>query len=124
MCRSGFRALALAAGLAVCAAHIVTAQTSTGDQLIARGALSYAFYCAACHGGNGGGSPVAHVPQLAGRNAAWLARQIAALRDAPRTGRSQATANHARVLGQLSAAQIEGIAEYLASLAPPPSVAQ
>jgi cytochrome c553 len=113
--------LALAVGIAVCAASLVAAQTSTADQLIARGALSYTFYCAACHGANGGGNAAEHAPQLAGRSAPVLVRQIAGLR-APDSAApaAVATSPHARALAELSAANIQGIAAYLASLAPPP----
>jgi mono/diheme cytochrome c family protein len=124
MCRSMRSALALAVGLAACAARLVAAQTPTADQLIAQGAVSYTFYCAACHGGNGGGNAAEHGPQLAGRSAASLERQIAALRQAARTRRSDAAAKHMRVLVQLNAGQVEAIAEYLASLAPLPQAAQ
>jgi cytochrome c553 len=123
MYRSGYCALALAAGLATCAASIIAAPTTSGDQLIARGALSYTFYCAACHGGNGEGNAADHVPQLAGRNAAVLGREISMLKDAARTDRARVTDTHARVLAPLSAEQIEGIADYLTSLAPAPLAA-
>ncbi len=123
MCRSRYCALALAAGLAVCVARIVAAQTLSGDQLVARGALNYTFYCSSCHGGNGEGNAARHVPQLASRDAASLVREISSLRDAARTG-SPGTARHARVLAQLKTRQIQGIAEYLAGLAPPPSAAE
>jgi cytochrome c553 len=124
MCRSMRSALALAVGVAACAAHLVAAQTLTGDQLIAQGALSYTFSCAACHGANGGGNAVQRVPQLAGRSAASLVRQISALRQAALSGGSEGKGKHARVIVQLSAGQIEAIAQYLASLAPPPEAAQ
>ncbi|HTW37027.1 MAG TPA: cytochrome c [Steroidobacteraceae bacterium] len=123
MCRSRYGALALAAGLLACAARIVAAQTGGSDQLIAQGALNYTFYCSSCHGGNAGGNPTAHAPPLAGQTAAPLEREIAALRKAARTTRDPAAASHASVLAQLNGEQIEGIAEYLASLAPPPSAA-
>ena len=124
MCRSSYRALVLAAGLVICAATLVAAQTRTADQLVARGALSYTFYCADCHGGNGAGDAAKHVPQLAGRSAASLVRDISALQDAARASRGQATNQHARVLSRLNSEQIEAIADYLASLAPPPSFTQ
>ncbi|HTX25017.1 MAG TPA: c-type cytochrome [Steroidobacteraceae bacterium] len=124
MCRSMRSALALAAGLAACAVRLVAAPTPTVDQLIAQGALSYTFYCAACHGGNGGGNAAARVPQLAGRSAAALVRQISALRQVTLTGPSEGTARHPRVLVQLNAGQIAAIAEYLASLVPPPAAAR
>ncbi len=117
-------ALALAAGLAACAARLVAAQTPPGDRLIAQGAVSYTFYCAACHGGNGGGKAAAHVPQLAGRSAASLVWQISALQQAVLGGRTDGMATHPQVLAQLNASQIEAIAAYLASLAPPPEAAQ
>jgi cytochrome c553 len=120
MCRSRVRVFALAVGLIPCVASLVAAQTATNDQLVARGALSYAFYCAACHGGNGGGDAAGHVPRLAGRSAASLVQETSALRDA--AGNGKGDAHHARV-AQLNTEQIEGIAEYLASLAPPPSAA-
>ncbi|HUN73395.1 MAG TPA: c-type cytochrome [Steroidobacteraceae bacterium] len=124
MCRSSYRALVLAAGLVICAATLVAAQTRTADQLVARGALSYTFYCADCHGGNGAGDAAKHVPELAGRSAASLVRDISALQDAARASRGQATNRHARVLSRLNSEQIEAIADYLASLAPPPSFTQ
>jgi len=123
MCRSSYRPLVLAAGLVICAATLVAAQTRTGDQL-AQGALSYTFYCADCHGGNGAGDAAKHVPQLAGRSAASLVRDISALQDAARPTRGRATDRHARVLSRLHSEQIKAIADYLASLAPPPSFAQ
>jgi cytochrome c553 len=121
MCRWRIRVLALAHIVAVCAAHAVAAQSRDSDQLTAHGAISYVFYCAACHGGNGGGDALHHVPPLAGRAAAALVRQITALKDAAGPGGSGG--NHARSLAALNAAQIEGIADYLASLVPPPSAA-
>lgn len=116
--------LALTVGIAVCAASLVAAQTSTGDQLIAQGALSYTFYCAGCHGANGGGNAAEHAPELAGRSVPALVQQIAGLR-APDSVSSAATATsaHVRALAELSAANIQGIAAYLASLAPPPPIA-
>jgi cytochrome c553 len=125
MCRSSFRALGLGLAACACVARIVAAQDSAGEQLMAQGAVSYAFYCAGCHGGNGGGHPGKHVPQLAGRPSASLLKEISALQAAARTGRSGAAgrSTHARVLAELSAKQLQGIAEYLASLAPPPPVA-
>jgi cytochrome c553 len=124
MCRSRLRVLALAVGIAVCAASLLAAQTSTGDQLMAQGALSYTFYCAACHGANGGGNSAEHAPQLAGRPVPALVRQIAGLRAPdPASAAAAATNAHARALAALSAANIQGIAAYLASLAPPPPIA-
>jgi len=124
MCRSRYCALALAAGLAACATRSIAGQAAPADQLVARGALSYTFYCADCHGGNGAGDAAKHVPQLAGRSAASLVRDISALQDAARASRGQATNQHARVLSRLNSEQIEAIADYLASLAPPPSFTQ
>lgn len=115
--------LALAAGLVTCAAQIVAAQRAGGDQLIAQGALNYTFYCSSCHGGNAGGNPATRAPPLAGQPSASLVREIAALRQRAHTSRTPAAAQHASVLAQLQGEQIEGIAEYLASLAPPPSAA-
>jgi cytochrome c553 len=113
---------ALAAGIALCAASLAAAQTATGDQLIARGALSYTFYCAACHGGNAGGNTAEHAPQLAGRSLRMLLRQISGLRAPDSTSPAAAASAHARALAALSAENIQGIAAYLASLAPPPQI--
>jgi cytochrome c553 len=124
MCRLTWGALALAAVLALsAAARPIAAQSSPGAQLTARGAVSYALYCAACHGGNGGGNPASHAPELAGRAAAALARQLSELRHAARAAGVQGKRPHANALAQLNAEDIEGIAEYLASLAPPPPAA-
>jgi cytochrome c553 len=124
MRRSMRSALALALGLAACTVRHVAAQTPTHDQLIAQGALSYVFYCAACHGGNAGGDPARHVPALAGGSASLLARELAELQKAARAAGGKDSGHHAGAFAQLNAEDIERIAEYLSSLAPPPPAAQ
>ena len=94
------------------------------EPLAAQTIINYVYYCAGCHGANGEGSVDAHAPSLAGRSAALLARQLRALLadqpDGPRPNR--AAGAHAS-LPRLDSAQIEAMANYLASLAPAPPAA-
>lgn len=96
--------------------------------LRAQGIIDYVYFCAGCHGANGEGSQHRHVPALAGRSSQLLASEISSLQartpggDGP-PGRQPAHSPHQRALAQLSAAQIQAIAAYLASLAPPPAAA-
>jgi cytochrome c553 len=86
----------------------------------ARAAIDYVYLCADCHGAGGGGNAAIGVPQLAGRPARDLKQRLAQL-----SAHHGATGwpDHARVLGQLSQEDIEAIADYLATLVPPPPIA-
>ncbi len=92
------------------------AAASDADQSIARGAIAYVFYCAECHGANGQANPAKGIPQLAGLRVADLMRQLSALS-------AKAPDRHAQLLARMDQRDLAGIADYLASLAPPPASA-
>jgi cytochrome c553 len=121
-------ALAAAAAVAAIAAQSIPAPSrdypltavmspsAAADQSVARGAIDYVFFCAECHGANGQGNSAKGVPQLAGLHAADLTRQLTALSPSAR-------ARHAPLLKRMDHQDLVGIADYLASLAPPPAIA-
>jgi len=86
----------------------------------AQAAIDYVYLCADCHGGIGEGNAAYGVPPLAGQPARDLKQRLAQL-----SAHHGATGwpDHARVLGKLSQADIEAIADYLATLVPPPAIA-
>jgi cytochrome c553 len=95
---------------------VMTAPAGDADQSLARGAIAYVFFCAECHGANGQGNPAKGIPQLAGLRVADLMRQLSALS-------ANAPNNHAQLLSHMDHRDLAGIADYLASLAPPPASA-
>lgn len=100
------------------AAHVaqlprpLRAGIGTGAAL-AEGTRAWFAGCADCHGATGKADPVHLVPRLAGQHAAYLERQLL---DAAAGRRPNMNREHRRPLQRLSAAEIAGIADYLARL--------
>jgi len=80
----------------------------------AQGAALYATACAGCHGAHGEGYPGARVPRLAGQHSRYLAEQ---LRDAAGGERPGMARDHARLLAQLDAGDLDALAAYLSGVA-------
>jgi cbb3-type cytochrome c oxidase subunit III len=91
-----------------------TQSTGTGEHL-KRGEQVYALRCASCHGPQAQGNGPAGYPRLAGQQHAYLARQI---RNGREGTRPTFSAEHIRVLRELTPADVDGIADYLARLVP------
>lgn len=92
----------------VCSALIATFPSIAADPVA--GKAKYAV-CAGCHGPAGMGNAVLGYPQLAGRDAAFVAAQ---LRDF-KSGRRESATMKAMVAG-LSGTDMENLAAYVASL--------
>jgi cytochrome c553 len=86
-----------------------------GDNL-EQGATVYARACASCHGTGGEGEDARGIPRLAGQHAGYLSRQIYDAVDGRRPGLSRT--HGARFTG-LDFAQVLGLADYIARMAPP-----
>lgn len=91
-----------------------TQGTGTGEHLTV-GSRSYARWCSMCHGPQAQGNGPKAIPRLAGQHFAYLLRQM---RDGVAGSRPTFTPAHIRLLRDLSMAQIDGIADYLARLEP------
>lgn len=85
------------------------AAIGTGESLAA-GARVFVMDCASCHGATGQGDAVRGVPRLAGQHHGYLRRQV---QDAVEGRRPRLQASHGRRFATLSAAEIEGLADYL-----------
>lgn len=68
--------------------------------------------CATCHGS--GGIGVGHIPQLAGQQEYYLAKQLQDWKQGQRTGDPLNMMGH--IAGELTAAEIKGLAGYFSSL--------
>ncbi len=89
---------------------------------VAAGARAFVMGCAACHGATGQGDAARGVPRLAGQHHGYLRRQV---QDAVEGRRPGLQASHGRRFATLSAAEIDGLADYLSrnvrrTLSPPP----
>lgn len=97
------------------------AAIGTGEALAA-GARTFVMGCAACHGATGQGDAARGVPRLAGQHHGYLRRQV---QDAVEGRRPGLQASHGRRFATLSAAEIDGLADYLSRnvrrTLPPPS---
>lgn len=83
-------------------------------------AVEYVYLCGDCHGAIGEGKRSQGVPPLAGRSAQELEQRLAQLRaDAA----PSAWPGHAPLLAKLTPEDIDAMANYLASLVPPPAIA-
>lgn len=97
------------------------AAMGTGEG-VAAGARAFVMGCAACHGATGQGDAARGVPRLAGQHHGYLRRQV---QDAVEGRRPGLQASHGRRFATLSAAEIDGLADYLCrnvrrALPPPP----
>jgi cytochrome c553 len=88
----------------------------TGEHLAA-GARVYALRCAMCHGTQARGDGPAGYPRLAGQQYGYLMRQI---RDGRGGVRPTFSKDHVRLLRDLAAKDIEGVADHLSRLADTP----
>ena len=79
------------------------------------GTDAYFRDCAGCHGAVGQGSAEHVTPRLGGQHYAYLVRQIHLAGD---FRRPNMTAVHGRTVRRLSAAEIDGMADYLSRLDP------
>lgn len=94
--------------LLVLALTLATLQASAADS--AAGQKKYVL-CAGCHGPTGAGNEALKYPRLAGRDAAYVARQLRAFKSG---GRDNATMK-AMVAG-LTEQDIDNLAAYIATL--------
>lgn len=85
------------------------AATGTGESLT-EGARVFVMGCASCHGATGQGDAVRGIPRLAGQHHGYLRRQV---QDAVEGRRPRLQASHGRRFATLSAAEIDGLADYL-----------
>ncbi|MCP4493767.1 MAG: c-type cytochrome [Gammaproteobacteria bacterium] len=86
--------------------------TGSGKQLTL-GAAVYVNHCAQCHGDKGEGNNAAFSPQLKGQHYAYLLRQIKWIRAGYRKNSDPAMVAE---VGQLSAEQLDAVADYLSRL--------
>jgi cytochrome c553 len=84
----------------------------TGEH-VPLGSAAYARWCSMCHGPQAQGDGPGVIPQLAGQHFAYLLRQMRNGVDGTRPTFNPA---HIRLVRNLSKAQIDGIADYLARL--------
>lgn len=87
---------------------------------MAPGSVDYVYLCGDCHGAIGEGNAAKGVPPLAGRPARDLEQRLAQLRT-HRGGTDWP--DHGQLLAKLTQQDIDAIADYLASLVPPPAIA-
>ncbi len=85
------------------------AATGTGGSLTA-GARVFVMDCSSCHGATGQGDAVRGIPRLAGQHHGYLRRQV---QDAVEGRRPGLQTSHGRRFAALSAAEIDGLADYL-----------
>ncbi len=92
------------------------ANRNIGDgTALSAGTGAYFRDCAGCHGAVGKGSAEHVTPRLGGQHYAYLVRQIHLAGD---LRRPNMTAVHAQTVRQLSAEEIDGIADYLSRIDP------
>ena len=85
------------------------AATGTGASLAA-GARIFVMDCAGCHGATGQGDAARGVPRLAGQHHGYLRRQV---QDAVEGRRPRLQGSHGARFTALTAAEIDGLADYL-----------
>jgi cytochrome c553 len=84
-------------------------------ELTAHGADVYFRSCESCHGASGQGDPQRVVPKIGGQHYQYLRRQI---HDAVEGRRPGFPAFHVKLLASLEYDDIDGVADYLARIAP------
>jgi cytochrome c553 len=85
------------------------AAIGTGESLAA-GARAFVMDCAGCHGATGQGDAAHGVPRLAGQHHGYLRRQV---QDAVEGRRPRLQGSHGTRFAALTAAEIDGLADYL-----------
>ena len=109
---------------AALAATVTVFPTSAADTKskpdMAPGSVDYVYLCGDCHGAIGEGGAAKGAPPLAGLRARDLKQRLTQLRAA---GAGSTWPDHSQLLSKLSEADIDAIADYLASLVPPPAIA-
>lgn len=85
------------------------AAIGTGESLAA-GARIVVMDCAGCHGATGQGDAARGVPRLAGQHHGYLRRQV---QDAVEGRRPRLQGSHGARFAPLTAAEIDGLADYL-----------
>ena len=79
-------------------------------EALTMGAQAFVMACAGCHGATGQGDAAHGVPRLAGQHHGYLRRQV---QDAVEGRRPGLQTSHGRRFAALSAAEIDGLADYL-----------
>lgn len=85
------------------------AGTGSGEALAA-GARVFVMDCAGCHGATGQGDAARGMPRLAGQHHGYLRRQV---QDAVEGRRPRLQGSHGARFAALTAAEIDGLADYL-----------
>ena len=86
----------------------------TGE-FLGHGANVYFRLCESCHGTSGQGDPEHAIPRIGGQHYEYLRRQI---HDAVEGRRPGFPAFHVKLFARLEYADIDGVADYLARIAP------
>lgn len=102
------------------AAYVATLEPRPTTQVgptaaLEAGAAVYARECSRCHGAQAEGRDPLRAPRLAGQHYQYLVLQMQAMKTGERIRRSW---DHTRMLGELSAEELGGIAAHLARLPP------
>jgi cytochrome c553 len=93
-----------------------SATTAGPGRDLEQAAVLYARRCEWCHGARGGGNDERFVPRVAGQQYEYLRRQLQDARDGRRPNMR---AQHARLIGSFSMAELSGLADYMARLGRP-----
>jgi len=110
----------IAAAVVACIGAQLSAQAAPAGPSPAHDPPTGVATCVACHGMQGEGSSASGAPRLAGQNAAYLARALAAFKDGTRASPVMQS-----IASSLSDAQMHDLAAYFAGLpAPRPPAAQ
>ena len=91
----------------------LAAETTSGA---AKGLITYGRYCANCHGADANTPLLPEYPKLAGQNAAYALQQMKDIKSGARDNGN--TAAMKGVMHLSNDAELEAIANWLASLAP------
>ena len=94
------------------------AGTGSGE-FLGHGAMLYFRQCESCHGSSGQGDPRHSIPRLAAQHYEYLRRQI---HDAVEGRHPGFPAFHVKLFAHLEYNDIDGVADYLARIVPPPTV--
>lgn len=84
-------------------------------QYLREGAWTFVLRCASCHGASGSGADGTLVPRLAAQHYEYLRRQLL---DIAEGRRPQLSVTHARLLDDLTQADVDGMADYLSRVVP------
>ncbi len=96
-------------------AELPRVRAPTGENTyLQRGASVFVARCARCHGASGGGDDSAGVPRLAGQHREYTIRQM---HDAADGRRPNMAGEHANYTRGLSFEEVQGIADYMATVA-------